>query len=162
MIGFVFRHPILTLCVAGAAYFYYSESQHALANAEKPALSEVLGIDTTGSGLRDDVESWIASLYPYHDHPVRQTAELVGRAFQMGMHAFHTNSPQLRDAAIEAYGVAHTCLTTKFDAPAAERLLSGMEKAMGDTAERAQYIVNLKAWHAQSMHFQPRVYACPF
>lgn len=159
MLATFLRYPVLSLAVIGIAAINLADTP--LSHAVDRALtSEVLGPDTNASGLRDDVEAWIHGLYPDAAHPIRIAAEELSKAYQLGMQAFHENSPQLRQNALQAYGVAHACLTEHFSPEAAYKILSGVEKAMGNSAERAQYVVALKAQHARIMHSADTAYQC--
>lgn len=162
MIGFIFRHPVLTAIVVGIGAVSLTDSSFTSAAANGRALTaEVLGSDLNGSGLRDDVEGWIRGLYPNASHPIRVAAEQLGKAYQFGMRAFHENSSQ-KGEALQAYGIAHACIEKHFSPEAGEKIFRGIEKAMGDSAERVQYIISIKAGHARTLHSTPNAYACPY
>jgi hypothetical protein len=161
MIGFMFRHPILSLAAASivAVNVFDLPLSHAV---EKVTSGEVLGLDVNASGLRDDVENWIHGLYPEAAHPIRVAAEQLGKAYQLGIQAFHENSPELKNNAIQAYGIAQACVGKHFSPEAAAKINAGIEKAMGNTSERAQYVVALKAQHARVVNSNPGTYNCPY
>ncbi|CAM5533985.1 hypothetical protein [Thauera mechernichensis] len=161
MIGFIIRHPILATAAAVIIALNFTDAplSHAF---EKANVSEVMGLDANASGLRDDVESWIQGLYPEAAHPIRVAAEQLGKAYQLGMLAFHENSPALKNNAIQAYGIAQACVGKHFSPEAAAKINAGIEKAMGNTSERAQYVVALKAQHARVVNSNPGTYSCPY
>ena len=58
--------------------------------------------------------------------------------------------------------IAQACVGKHFSPEAAAKINAGIEKAMGNTSERAQYVVALKAQHARVVNSNPGTYSCPY